>query len=56
MHPKFRTTHLGTPQELTDCQGKVARSAQYKAWGQAKEAISEAASEAGMRNPIRFQG
>jgi RHS repeat-associated protein len=52
----YQCDHLGTPQELTDCEGKVAWSAQYKAWGQAKEAISEAAYKAGIRNPIRFQG
>ena len=52
----YQCDHLGTPQELTDHEGKVAWSAQYKAWGQAKEAISEAAYRAGMRNPIRFQG
>lgn len=52
----YQCDHLGTPQELTDHEGKVAWSAQYKAWGQAKEAISEAACKAGMRNPIRFQG
>jgi RHS repeat-associated protein len=52
----YQCDHLGMPQELTDCEGKVAWSAQYKAWGQAKEAISEAAREAGIRNPIRFQG
>jgi RHS repeat-associated protein len=52
----YQCDHLGTPQELTDCEGKVAWSAQYKAWGQAKEAISEAARKAGVRNPIRFQG
>jgi RHS repeat-associated protein len=52
----YQCDHLGTPQELTDCEGKVAWSAQYKAWGQAKEAISEAAYKAGMRSPIRFQG
>ncbi len=52
----YQCDHLGTPQELTDCEGKVAWSAQYKAWGQAKEAISDAAFKAGIRNPIRFQG
>lgn len=52
----YQCDHLGTPQELTDCEGKVAWSAQYKAWGQAKQAISEAARKAGIRNPIRFQG
>lgn len=52
----YQCDHLGTAQELTDCEGKVAWSAQYKAWGQAKEAISEAARKADIRNPIRFQG
>jgi len=52
----YQCDHLGTPQELTNCERKVAWSAQYKAWGQAKEPISEAAYKAGIRNPIRFQG
>jgi len=52
----YQCDHLGTPQELTDHDGKVVWSAQYKAWGQAKEAISEAARTAGIWNPIRFQG
>lgn len=52
----YQCDHLGTPLELTDHEGKVAWSAQYKAWGQAKEAISEAARQTGIRNPIRFQG
>lgn len=52
----YQCDHLGTPQELTDCEGKVAWSAQYKAWGQAKQAISDAAYKAGIHNPIRFQG
>jgi RHS repeat-associated protein len=52
----YQCDHLGTPQELTDHQGDVAWSAQYKAWGQAKEVISDAARKAGFANPIRFQG
>ncbi|MCS0614410.1 RHS domain-containing protein [Massilia kyonggiensis] len=52
----YQCDHLGTPQELTDWEGNVAWSAQYRAWGQAKQAISGAAYRAGMRNPIRFQG
>jgi len=52
----YQCDHLGTPQELTDHEGQVAWSAQYKAWGEAKEAISEAGRRAGFRNPIRFQG
>jgi len=52
----YQCDHLGTPQELTDHEGKVAWSAQHKAWGQAKEEISVAAHRAGIRNPMRFQG
>ena len=52
----YQCDHLGTPQELTGYEGKVAWSAQYKAWGEATEAISDAARKAGIRNPIRFQG
>ena len=29
----YQCDHLGTPQELTDHEGSVAWSAQYKAWG-----------------------
>ena len=52
----YQIDHLGTPQELTDHEGNVAWAAQYKAWGQAREVISEAARKAGIGNPIRFQG
>ena len=52
----YQCDHLGTPQELTDCDGKVAWSAQFKAWGEAKEVTSKAAREAKIRNSIRFQG
>ncbi|WP_304438817.1 RHS repeat domain-containing protein [Achromobacter sp. Root83] len=52
----YQCDHLGTPQELTDADGEIVWSAQYKAWGVAKEAISSAALSAGIRNPIRFQG
>jgi len=52
----YQCDHLGTPQELTDTQGEVVWSAQYKVWGMAKEVISTAAQAAGIRNPIRFQG
>jgi len=34
----YQCDHLGTPQELTDHEGSVAWSAQYKAWGEAREA------------------
>ncbi|NJD05056.1 MAG: hypothetical protein FIA97_00980 [Methylococcaceae bacterium] len=30
---QVHTDHLGTPQELTDSQGKIAWSARYTAWG-----------------------
>ena len=52
----YQCDHLGTPQELTDHEGGIAWSASYKAWGEAKQAISEAGRKAGFRNPIRFQG
>ena len=52
----YQVDHLGTPQELTDHEGSIAWSAQYKAWGQAREVISDAARKAGIANPIRFQG
>jgi len=52
----YQCDHLGTPQELTDDEGRIAWSAQYRAWGEAREAIAQAAQSAGIRNPIRFQG
>ncbi|WKB56196.1 RHS repeat-associated core domain-containing protein [Eleftheria terrae] len=52
----YQCDQLGTPQELTDHEGKVAWAAQFKAWGQAKEMISEAARKAGISNSIRFPG
>ncbi|WP_025113504.1 RHS repeat-associated core domain-containing protein [Pseudomonas sp. H1h] len=52
----YQCDHLGTPQELTDTEGNLAWSAQYKAWGQAQELRSEWAQQLGVENPIRFQG
>ena len=52
----YQCDQLGTPQELTDHEGQFAWAAQYKAWGEAKEAVSAAARKAGITNPIRFQG
>ncbi|WP_339539350.1 RHS repeat-associated core domain-containing protein [Pseudomonas sp. RA_15y_Pfl2_54] len=52
----YQCDHLGTPQELTDPQGNMAWSAQYKAWGQVTEQRSEWARQHGVMNPIRFQG
>ncbi|MEZ1322464.1 RHS repeat-associated core domain-containing protein, partial [Pseudomonas fluorescens] len=52
----YQCDHLGTPQELTDSQGNMAWTAQYKAWGQVTEQRSEWARQHGVMNPIRFQG
>lgn len=52
----YQCDHLGTPQELTDPQGNLAWTAQYKAWGQVTEQRSEWARQHGVMNPIRFQG
>ncbi|MDR5746741.1 RHS repeat-associated core domain-containing protein [Caballeronia sp. LZ029] len=52
----YQCDHLGTPQELTDSRGEIVWSAQYRAWGEAKEVISQAARKAGISNPLRFQG
>ena len=52
----YQCDHLGTPQELTDHNGQLAWSAQYKAWGEIKEQRSEWAQREGLKNPIRFQG
>jgi RHS repeat-associated protein len=52
----YQCDHLGTPQELTDQHGRVAWSAQYKAWGEIKEQRTDWAVQQGITNPIRFQG
>ena len=52
----YQCDHLGTPQELTDPNGQIAWSAQYKAWGEVREQRSEWAQREGLTNPIRFQG
>ncbi|MDQ0016303.1 RHS repeat-associated protein [Variovorax boronicumulans] len=52
----YQCDHLGTPMELTDEGGNIAWEANYKAWGEARLTISEAARKAGLKNPIRFQG
>lgn len=52
----YQCDHLGTPQELTDINGEIAWAAEYKAWGYAYEAITKAAKQAGIKNPICFQG
>jgi RHS repeat-associated protein len=52
----YQCDHLGTPMELTDEGGNIAWEANYRAWGEARLTISEAATKAGLKNPIRFQG
>ncbi|RQR70883.1 type IV secretion protein Rhs, partial [Burkholderia sp. Bp9012] len=52
----YQCDHLGTPQELTDEHSEIAWSAEYRAWGLAKEAIRKASSKTPIANPIRFQG
>jgi RHS repeat-associated protein len=52
----YQCDHLGTPMELTDEQGNIAWTAQYKAWGEAREERSELAGQHGLNNPLRFQG
>lgn len=52
----YQCDHLGTPQELTDQNGDIAWSAQYKAWGEVREQRSAFAQQQGLTNPIRFQG
>ncbi|PRE28614.1 hypothetical protein C6P79_09670 [Burkholderia multivorans] len=52
----YHCDQVGTPQEVTDSAGEIAWSARYRAWGEAKEAISDAACKAGIANPLRFAG
>jgi RHS repeat-associated protein len=52
----YQSDHLGTPQALTDQQGEMVWSAQYRVWGQAIEQRSSSAQRQGLNNPIRFQG
>lgn len=52
----YQCDHLGTPQELTDHKGRIAWSAQYKAWGEVQEKLSEWALGEWLTNPLRFQG
>jgi RHS repeat-associated protein len=52
----YNCDHLGTPTEMTDCDGVMSWAAKHKAWGEATVAISDAAKKAGVKNPFRFQG
>ncbi|WP_347986284.1 DUF6861 domain-containing protein [Methylomonas sp. AM2-LC] len=47
----YHLDHLGTPRELTDAQGKIVWSAQYRAYGNL--ALADVAE---IDNPLRFQG
>ena len=50
----YHCDHLGTPQELTDHNGNVAWTGQYKAWGEVTEQRSEWARQKGLSNPLRM--
>ncbi|WP_415868880.1 RHS domain-containing protein [Burkholderia ubonensis] len=52
----YHCDQIGAPQEVTDEAGEIAWSAHNKAWGEAREVISEAARKAGITNPLRFVG
>lgn len=52
----YQCDHLGTPQELTDSEGQLVWTAQYKAWGAISEQRSQSARQSDVRNPIRFPG
>jgi RHS repeat-associated protein len=52
----YHVDHLGTPQTLSDENGEIAWSAEYKAWGEAQVVMSKAAKEAGINNQLHFQG
>ena len=48
---RYHLDHLGTPRELADAEGRVAWSAEYRAWGAAA-----GESVAVVPQPLRFQG
>jgi RHS repeat-associated protein len=52
----YQCDHLGTPLELTDQNGEIAWSGQYKAWGEIQEQRLVSAQQHGLTNPFRFQG
>jgi RHS repeat-associated protein len=58
----LHTDHLGTPQELTDTDGRVVWAARYRAWGNVLEVVQEdvadplSLDEIGAAQPVRFQG
>ena len=48
----YQCDHLGTPMELTDHNGEVAWSAQYKAWGEVKQERSAWAGGVEQPDPL----
>jgi RHS repeat-associated protein len=55
----IHTDHLGTPQELTDAEGKIEWSADYSAWGERRHSlVLDKDEEAEQRTDcaLRFQG
>ncbi|WP_347554687.1 RHS repeat-associated core domain-containing protein [Robbsia sp. KACC 23696] len=52
----YQCDQIGTPHYLSDARGDIAVEMSYKAWGEAREVISDAAKAAGITNPLRFQG
>ena len=52
----YQCDHLGTPQELTDHEGKIAWEAKTRAWGEVKIALSDPSIRTGLEQNIRFQG
>ncbi|ODC03040.1 hypothetical protein BFW38_05245 [Terasakiispira papahanaumokuakeensis] len=52
----FQTDHLGTPQDITDTEGHIVWSGQYRAWGQLAQAHNGQGDKTHVHNPFRFQG
>ena len=52
----IHTDHLGTPQELTDSDGTLHWSGQYRAWGELQKATDGQSNAADVDMRLRFQG
>ena len=50
------TDHLGTPQELTDSEGRLQWAGHYRAWGELAKATDSNGDAANVEMPLRFQG
>ena len=50
------TDHLGTPQELTDIEGRLQWVGHYRAWGELVKANDSDGNAANVEMPLRFQG